>query len=461
MQTRIRRKGSESAQSEVTRLQSLERVVPLALVKEVLQECHVQEKRCRKLAMHQVVYLVLAMNLFARERLALVLERMLHTWRSLFAEDEVASPTDSAIHQRRDQLGVAPLMILFHRVCQPLATSATRGAFLFGLRLMAIDSKRVNLFDNPLLEHYFGRPGSGRGAGAFPQARLVTLTEIGTHLTIDAGIYPLQIDERQGARRLLRSMAAGMLIYMDRGFYSAQMLQFLCAQGAEVVVRLPANVKPRRIKRLSDGSWLVEVRRWGTKTHSPQESVRVRLIRYRFREAGRRGKRRECRLVTTLLDPIAFPAQELAVSYHERWDIEETYDEMEVHLLGGSAPLRSRSVVGVLQEIYGLLMAHYAIRALMHEAAVRADVDADHLSFTASVLLLQEAIRDFQLVAPSQHEALFAWLFREIARHRVQQRLPRSNPRVVRRKMSNFPLKRPKDRVYKSSAPYRETIYLL
>ena len=461
MQTRIRRTGPESAQSEVTRLQAIERVVPLELVKEVLQECHAQERRCRKMAMHQVVYLILAMNLFARQRLSLVLERLLHTWRCCFAEEEGTSPTDSAIHQRRDQLGVAPMMMLFHRVCQPMATTATQGAFLFGLRLMAIDSKTVNLFDNPLLFRHFGRPTSGRGAGAFPQARLVTLTEIGTHACVDAGIYPLAIDERQGARRLLRSIAAGMLLYMDRGFYSAEMLLLLGAQGAHVVARLPANVKPQRVKRLPDGSWLVRVRRWGTKTHSPQEGVLVRLIRYRFRGAGPRAKRRECRIVTTLLDPTAFPAVELAVSYHERWDIEETYDELEVHLLGGSAPLRSQTVVGVLQEIYGLLIAHYAIRALMHEAAVRAEIDPDALSFTAAVTLVQEAIRDFQLVDPSQHEALFSWLFREIAKHRVQQRLPRSNPRVVRRKMSNFPLKRPKDRAYKSNVPYREAICLI
>jgi hypothetical protein len=460
MQTRIRRIGPESAQAQVTRLQALERFVPLALVKEVLQDCHAQKQRCRKMAMHQVVYLVLAMNLFARQRLSLVLERLLHTWRCFFAEEEIASPSDSAIHQRRDQLGVAPLMMLFHRVCQPLATSATRGAFLFGLRLMAIDSKTINLFDNPFLARHFGRPKSGRGAGAFPQARLVTLTEIGTHATLDAGIYPLAIDERRGVRRLLRSMAAGMLIYMDRGFYSAEMMLLLAAQGAHVVARLPANVKPKRVKRLCDGSWLVEVRRWGIEAHHPEASVLLRLLRYRFRGAGPRAKRRECRLVTTLLDPIAFPAVELAVSYHERWDIEETYDEMEVHLLGGSAPLRSRSVVGVLQEIYGLLIAHYAIRALMHEAAVRAEIDPDHLSFTAAVTLVQEAIRDFQLVAPAFHEALFAWLFREIAKHRVPQRLPRSNPRVVRRKMSNFPLKRPKDRPYQMRVPYREAICL-
>lgn len=289
----------------------------------------------------------------------------------------------------------------------------------------------------------------------------MTLTEVGTHANIDAGIYPLSIDERQGARRLLRSVAAGMLIYMDRGFYSAEMVLQLLAQGAQVVVRLPANVKPKRLKRLSDGSWLVEVRRWGTTTHSPQETLRLRLLRYRFREAGPRGKRRECRLVTTLLDPIACPQLELAVSYHERWDIEETYDEMEVHLLGGSAPLRSQTVVGVLQEIYGLLIAHYAIRAFMHEAAVQAALDPDQLSFTATVHLLREAIADFQLADPAWHEALFARLFREIAKQRVQQRLPRSNPRVVRRKMSNFPLKRPKDRSYQMKVTYREAICLI
>lgn len=161
MQTQIRQNPIDRAQWEATRLQAIERFVPLSLVKEVLQDCHAQEKRRRKMAMHQVVYLVLAMNLFARERLGLVLERLLHTWRWFFDTKETTSPTDSAIHQRRDQLGVAPLMMLFHRVCQPLATQATRGAFLFGLRLMAFDSKRINLFDNRLLAQHFGRPRSG------------------------------------------------------------------------------------------------------------------------------------------------------------------------------------------------------------------------------------------------------------------------------------------------------------
>src|SRR5207247_5351115 len=114
--------------------QALERAVPLEIVKEVLTDHHAHEQRCRKLSMHQVIYLVIAMNLFARERLALVLERLLHTWRWLFAQEEVPTPSDSAIHQRRDQLGVAPMVALFHRVCRPLANRKTRGDFLFVLR---------------------------------------------------------------------------------------------------------------------------------------------------------------------------------------------------------------------------------------------------------------------------------------------------------------------------------------
>jgi len=187
----------------------------------------------------------------------------------------------------------------------------------------------------------------------------------------------------------------------------------------------------------------------------------LRLIVYTFTDPANPGHAKIYRLVTTLLDPVAYPAHPLAVGYHERWDVEETYDEMEMHLLNGRAPLRSRTVVGVLQEIYGLLIAHYAVRALMHEAALRTDTDADTISFTATVHLLQEAIRDFQLAAPCLHAILLERLLGEIALHRVQQRLPRSNPRVVKRKMSNFPLKRSTDHGSRTCLPYRRAIHLI
>ena len=452
MQLKLRQIGVDSAPSDVKRLEALERVVPLAMVQQVLEDHQCQEQRCRKLAMHQVVYLVLAMNLFARERLALVLERLLHTWRWLFAPEEIASPTDSAIHQRRDQLGVAPMVALFHRVCRPLATRKSRGAFLFGLRKMALDSKVFNLVDNPALDRHFGRPKAGRGEAAFPQARVVTLEEVGTHASVDAGVWPLTVHERRGAKRLLRCVEAGILVFLDRGLYSAEMMEAILTRGAHVLARLPAQVKPTVVRRLLDGTYLVEVGARG---------VLLRLIAYTLHDPANPGHAKTYRLVTTLLDPDRFPAQTLAVSYHERWDIEETYDEIEVHLLDGSAPLRSRTVAGVLQEIYGLLIAHYAVRALMHEAALRTDTDPDTISFTATVTLVTEAIRDFQLAAPCLHELLLDRLLREIAAHRVQQRLPRSYPRVVKRKMSNFPLKRSTDRGSRRNRPYGKAIRLI
>jgi hypothetical protein len=452
MQLKLRQIGVDSAPIDVKRLEALERVVPLDLVQQVLQDHDRQEQRCRKLAMHQIVYLVLAMNLFAKQRLSLVLERLLHTWRWLFADHDLASPTDAAIHSRRDQLGVAPMVDLFHRVCRPLATQVTRGAFLCGLRKMAIDSKVFNLFDNEALDRYFGRPKTGRGQAAFPQARLVTLEEVGTHAIVDAGIWPLAVHERQGAKRLVRSVTAGMVVFLDRGLYSAQMLGLIVAQGAQVIARLPAHVKPLLVRRLKDGTHLVRVGSTG---------LLLRLIAYTIDDPNNPGHGQTYRVVTTLLDPDRYPGQTLAVSYHERWDIEETYDEMEIHLLGGRDPLRSRTVAGVLQEIYGLLIAHYAVRALMHEAAVRADLDPDTLSFTATVTLVEEAIRDFQLAAPCLHELLFDRLLQEIAAHRVQQRLPRSYPRVVKRKMSNFRLKRSTDRGSRRNRPYRKAIRLI
>lgn len=452
MQFRIRDIGVDSAPSDVMRLEALERIVPKDTVEEVLRKHHCQEQRYRKLALHQVVYLVLAMNLFAKERLALVLERLRHTWHWLWADEADRSPNDAAIHYRRDQLGVAPMVDLFHRVCRPLATQATQGAFLFGLRKMALDSKVFNLFDNPALDRSFGRPKAGRGQAAFPQARLVTLEEVGTHATVDAGVWPLAVHERRGAKRLLRSVEAGMLVFLDRGLYSAEMMGAILARGAHGIARLPAHVKPKGVRRLADGTYLVQVGASG---------VLLRLIAYTLDDVANPGHGKTYRLVTTLLDPDRFPAQTLAVGYHERWDIEETYDEMEVHLLHGSAPLRSRTVGGVLQEIYGLLIAHYAVRALMHEAAVRTDIDPDRISFTATVHLVEEAIRDFQLAAPCLHELLWDRLLREIAAHRVQQRLPRSNPRVVKRKMSNFPLKRVTDRGRRRGRPYRQAVHLI
>lgn len=447
----LRRKGAESAQSEVARLQALEKAVPVDLVSQILEAYHCKEVRSRKLTMSLVVYLLIAMNLFARERLALVLGRLLVTFRWLFADGSQQPANDAAIHYRRKQLGVAPVVELFHRVCRPLATQQTQGAFLFGLRLMALDGKLFNLFDNPQLEAYFGRPKTGRGKAAFPQARLVSLVEVGTHAYVDAGVWPLWVHERECALRLIRALVAGMLLMGDRGLYSKEMIARVRARGAQVLFRMPAQVKPRFLKRLADGSWRV---------HLNDDPQVYRLICFTIWDTHNPGHRKTYRLLTTLLDPLAAPGRALALAYHERWGIEETYDETETHLLGGSAPLRSQSVTGVLQEIYAVLIAHYAVRSVMHEAALLTEVDPDTLSFTAAVVVIEETIPLFQIASSEDHSQIFTRMLQDIAAHSVQQRPPRSNPRVVKRKMSNFPLKHAGQQGQRC-LPYQQAIRLI
>jgi hypothetical protein len=451
MYTRIRQSSAKSALSEGARLQAIQQVVPCHLVTEVLHACHCKQQRLRKLCLSLTVYLLIAMHLFAQERLALVLGRLLVTFRWLGTDAASQPAGDAAILYRRKQLGVAPLVELFHRVCRPLAVAQTKGAFLFGLRLMAMDGKQINLYDNPELEKHFGRPKTARGQAAFPQARLVSLVEIGTHAYIDAGVWPLAVHEREGALRLIRSVVAGMLLLVDRGLYSQQMIARARAQGAHVLFRVPAHVKPRFLKRLPDGSWRV------TLTGDPTV---YRLIVYTIEDQNNPGNKRTYRLLTTLLDPVVAPGQELALCYHERWEIEQVYDETENRLLGGSAPLRSRSVTGVLQEIYALLLAHYSVRAVMHDAALLKEIDVDTLSFTAAVVVIEETIPLFQIAAPELYPQLYERLLNDIAAHPVQQRPPRSFPRVVKRKMSNFPLKRAEHQG-RRCLPYKRAISLI
>jgi hypothetical protein len=460
MQTPLRVPDHQSALAQLTRLHAIERIVPKQTVEEVLQNYHNPQKRVRKLSLTQVVYLLIAMHLFQRERLALVLERIWHTWTWLTDNNPRTPPNDSAIHYRRDQLTVAPLVDLFHRICKPLAQTTTRGAFLQELRLVAFDGKRFNLPDTTELAKVFGKPTTDRGEGAFPQAKLCALCEIGTRAYLDAGIWPAHADEHQALRRLLRSVQAGMLLLADRGLYSADLLQRIRGRGAHALLRLPAGVQPRHERYLPDGSSLVWVAPNPHQRQDDQE-ILVRMIRYTFVDPNNPGCGHTYRLITTLLDYRRFPASLLAQTYHERWIIERQFAETQEQLLGGKAPLRSQSVCGVLQEIYSLLIAHYVVRALMHEAALAADIDPDTISFKATLVILQECLPDFQRMSAYWHPQLFARLLQEIARHRVQERPPRSYARVVRRKMSNFPLKRAKHRGYRKCLPYKDAIAVI
>lgn len=384
--------------SERFELQALEQVIPTQTIQEVVQTYQRTPRRERKLTPEAVVWLLIALPLSSSLSLGLVLEKVTHSLRLLDPAGDRWLPGESALTYRRYQLGVRPLWALFRRVCRPMATPETPGAFLFGLRRMAIDGPITNVPDTPQNGAYFGRKKGERGEAAYPQVQGVYLSECGTHALVDAVFCPAGADEHAGARRLLRSVQAGTLLMWDRGLHSDDLIAGVRKRKAHVLARGPASLQPRRLRRLSEGSWLVWLAPSDYRRRKAGEGRVVRLVEYTLDDPARPGYKEVHRLMTTLLDPLASPALALCCAYHARWEEQLTFDAVEVHQQKPDTLLRSRKPVGVLQELYALLIAHYAVRFLMHQAAQQAGIASTRLSFTRALHILGETVPDFVLI---------------------------------------------------------------
>lgn len=439
---KLREIETESKFSQELNLAFIERIVPPATIASVLTAEGLQTERERKLNLWVTVLLVIMINIYTTDSIGAVLEKIAQGLRYIWPDPDYQVANASAISYRRYQVGARPLVALFQQVCQPLATPDTPGAFQFGLRLMALDGTTEDVPDTPANATAFGRHQSARGSTAFPQVRGVYLVECGTHALVDAGFWPYHTNERVGGFRLLRSVKPGMLLMWDRGFHDYDMFVQSRRRGAHVLSRLPAQVKPDVVQVLADGSYLAYLQPSDYQRRKAGEKLLVRVIEYTLTEPNLPGYGETHRLVTTLLDPELYPIIDLICTYHQRWEIEITIDEIDTHQRLLPGPLRSLKPVGVIQELYGLLIAHYIIRALMHQAAQQVQLDPDRLSFIEAVRVLQQAVPEFQMTAPEQLPALYQRLLRDIGRKRLPQRRLRSNPRLVKRKMSKFKLKR-------------------
>jgi hypothetical protein len=343
-----------------------------------------------------------------------------------------------------------------------MATPETPGAFQFGLRLMALDGTVEDAFDTPANAAAFGRRRGGRGASAFPQLQAVYLVECGTHAIVDAGFWPCGVGERKGGFRLLRSVGPGMLVMWDGGFHEYDMVARARQRGAHVLARLPACVKPEPVRVLPDGSTLVRLRPRQKRRRRAGEFLEVRLVRYRVTDPALPGYGKVRALLVTLLDWEQAPALAVAQAYHERWEVEIVIDEIDSHQRLVHRPLRSQKPVGVIQELYGVLIAHYAVRWLMHEAALAAGLDPDRLSFVGALQVITSALPDFQILAPEQWSTRYERLLRDLARERLPARRARTAPRVVKRKMSPFALKREKHRHWpQPERPFCEALIVI
>lgn len=459
---RLREIERENNFSQELHIDMLNRVVPQAVIEATLADEGVQAARVQKLDLLVTVLVIVGMNLYPHLSIGRVMKKIARGLRFIWVDPDYSVAKDSALCYRRYQVGARVMAQLFRRICRPIATPQTRGSFLFGLRLMAIDGSTEDIPDTPANEAIFGRHNASRASSAFPQVQCVYLAECGTHAIVDAGFWPCHTSERVGGHRLLRSVKAGMLVLWDRGFHNYDMVVGARSRGAHVLARLPAHVKLKRQQTFDDDSYLAYLQPSSYQRRKQGERCLVRIIEYRVTDPALADPAEIHRLVTTLLDPVAYPLLELVCSYHERWEIEVAIDEIDTHQRLSQRTLRSLKPVGVIQELYGLLIAHFVIRFLMHEAALAADIDPDRLSFVHALEVIKDAIPEFQMVAVDQREQLYQRLLRDIAAAALPVRRHRINPRVVKRKMSNFKKKRPEHYNWPQPAcSFREAIAVI
>ena len=389
-------------------LEALETAIPDEAVEAAIERTGTRERRRRRLPTQVVVTLVVAMGLWASESMRHVLAEVVSGWREGTASDQTTwqVPSTPAIVQARQRAGARLFRELFGAVARPIATPQTPGAFLGGLRLMAIDGTTIDVADTPENDRAFGRPTTKRGEGAFPQIRVLALIETGTHVICDAIIRPFATGEIPTALRLLRAVGPGMLLLWDRGFHSYEMVQTTLTQQAQFLGRTKKNIVLRPTEILADGSFLARIYPSPDARRRDEDGITLRVIEYALDTPDGPGQEKY-RLITSLLDERAFPAEQLAATYHERWEIETTLDEVKVHQWAHPRPLRSKHPREVVQEVYGLLLAHLAIRTVMYHAAGRDGVDPDRLSFTGALRVLRRAIPQAQRTATA-HLPLFA-----------------------------------------------------
>jgi hypothetical protein len=390
--------------TDLITLGALTRCVPPGRVRACLEQTKRTSQRVRDLPAQVMVYYVMALGLYrgeeTREVLRLLLEGLKQVL-GLAVGVKVASR--SAISQARSRLGEAPVKALYEGVVGPIATEQTRGAFYRQWRVVALDGTTLETPDTEANVEGFGRPASEQGQAAWPRLRVVGLVETGTHVLFGAVLGRFSEGEVTLAKPVLKHLRAGMLCLADRAFPGLMLWREAAASGAELVWRVRQKVNLPCEARLADGSYLSHMYGKWERGRGRGECVAVRVIDYEVRDAT--GKVTSYRLITTILDPEAAPAQELAELYHERWEFETTLDEFKTHLRGARTVLRSQSPEMIRQECYGLLLAHFALRALMHEAALIVDRDPDRLSFIHTVRVVRRSLPRFAALPPSDLDA--------------------------------------------------------
>lgn len=433
------------------RLAGLEKVIAPELVAKVLAKVGAVNGRACKLTHEVMTWVVLAMGLLTNMPIRQVFK---HSRRLREDEDW---PCRSSLCEARKRLGVEPLRQLHAEVVRPLATLAdTPEAFYRGLRLMAIDGAIMDVPDTPVNDKAFGRSSSGRGEAAFPQARKVSLVELGTHIETALAIGGWKDAEQTLAPELWDQIPTDALLIEDRGLFSYPDWQALNSR-TKLLIRVKSNQILKSIQRLSDNTNLSKIYARSDDRARDRNGIVVRVIEYTLDDPQRTGHGERHRLITNLLDEAQYPGMELISLYHERWEHEMTYDEQKTHQdprrAEKPAQLRSETPEGVKQELYALSLGHFVVRSMMVQAAAPEKLDVDRLSFTNCFRILTCRLPECDTSTPTSFQRWYQLVLAEMRGEQNEPRRNRINPRVIKRKMSRWPKKRA---IHRKQPPLRK-----
>jgi len=361
------------------------------LLDEVIDATDVREVRYRRLPARLMVLFTLACWLFMRSGYGLVLSKLADAYA---VEDEGwgdwEAPSTGSITKAKAKLGAAPFKLLFARLAGPVAAPGAAGVFYAGLRVVTVDGFTLDVPDTRENTEFFGRGSNGSAsANPFPQLRALALAEAGTRALLGAAYGPSGSGEQTLAMDLLPALGPGMLVLADRNFASWKLWRAVAATGAHLCWRMSASFTLPALQVLPDGTYISELRPPRKKDGPP---IRVRVVEYSVHTTDEHGQEVSelFALATTLLDVEAYPAVDLAVLYHDRWQAETGIADLKTAIRGGpEVVLRSKTPAMVEQEFWAFLCVYQAVRDLIHYAAP-AGLDPGRLSFTRAV----EAARD-------------------------------------------------------------------
>lgn len=378
----------------------ISKTFPMSTIKAILDQTGKASQRQRELPAHVVIYYVIALALYMQVSCREVLRCLIEGLQWLKGPgDRIHVTGKSGISQARSRLGWEPIEALHNEIVKPMSTKETMGAWYRSWRVVSLDGSTMDVADTRENREAYGYPGASRGKSAYPQIRFVSLVENGTHVLFGSRMGPYSTGEITLSKDVLPNLGSGMLCLADRHFFGFDLWKQAHATGADLVWRGKKNLRLPCLKRFPDGSYLSVIYPSLRDRRKKTNGVNIRVIEYVLE--GIPDTEPFYRLLTTIMDTEKAPSHELAALFHERWEIETALDELKTHLRGSQIVLRSKTPALVKQEFYGMLLAHYAIRGLMHEAALKDDADPDTLSFTHTVRVIRRKLPLFVSFPPS------------------------------------------------------------